>query len=133
MGFTDLITLTPADLSDANVGGNQTVNAIPLDLGDFIGNEMLVERPVEFDQATLTMEIGVTGTTNRFAPTAFDLSAAVYAATEAAVAPHVAIAASTFLTVSFFADAGWALADLTTGEVRVWVRIHRRAERNVQA
>lgn len=130
-GFTDLIAVRYTDFTSAVAQAPQTINLIPLAVGDLVGPEFLAE--VKTTWAGLTsaeMEIGITGNTNRWSGSFAVISAKVVTALHD-IAP-LAVAAATQLTATLTPDPQ-ALNAATAGELRIWMRISRKAQRTLQA
>lgn len=147
LGFTDLFVLTHADLTEATDNTDQTITLDALAFGDVVGYEALVEIVTAFDAANvsadnaLTVAIGVTGATTQIigasalAASGAGTAAKTAYATAAGGSPYVTPTGGKNLLATFdITDADGALADFSAGEIRVWLKISRWADRNgVQA
>ncbi len=141
-GFTDLFVITHADLTEATDNTDQTLTLDALAFGDVVGYEALLEIVTAFDAATVsadnavTVAIGVTGATTQIigasAITAAGAGTAAYTAyaTAAGGSPYVTpTGGKNLLATVDITDADGALADFTAGELHLWLKILRRADR----
>lgn len=141
-GFTDLFVVTHADLTEATDNTDQTLTLDALAFGDVVGYEALIEIVTAFDASGVsadnacTVALGVTGATTQIigasAIAAAGAGTAAYTAyaTAAGGSPYVTPTGgkNLLLTVDV-TDADGALADYTTGELWIWIKIIRRADR----
>lgn len=142
-GFTDLFVIGHADLTQATDNTDQTLTLDALEFGDLVGYEAVIEIKTAFDAANvsadnaLTVALGVTGATTQFIG-ASALSAAGVGtaaktayATAAGGAPYPTPTGGKDILATFdITDADGALADFSAGEIWIWMKISRWAQRD---
>lgn len=135
MGFTDLFILRYSDfvstVAGPGAGSVEVKNLLALNIGDVVWAEVLQESKTLWSEFDSGLAVGVTGNTGKFIPA--HAITDLYTASGAAVAPHVVTAAGTYLVAEVTPGVGKSNSIVTAGEVWIWARISKRAQRNLQA
>lgn len=141
-GYTDCFVLNHADLTEATDNTDQAVALATLAMGDVVDNNPMVEIVTAFDapsaNATLAVSVGVTSALDTIlaAKTLINSGTAAAAGTSFAPSsglyyPYVTPSGGKTLYANFdITDADGALADCTQGEIRIWLTISRKADRD---
>lgn len=142
LGFTDVFVLTHADLTDPTDNTDQTITLDALAFGDVVGYEALIEIVTAFDAANvsadnaLTVALGVTGATTQFigasalAAAGAGTAAKTCYATAAGGAPYVTPTGGKNILATFdITDADGALVEYSAGEIAIYMKISRWADR----
>lgn len=141
-GYTDLFVISKADLTTATDNTAQAVTLTALVAGDVVYQDALLDVVSAWtgpSDLTATVSIGVTASATAITAALTLVTAGTAAAAGTAAlsptqtnAPYVA---STGINViaTFTPDADSAVSDFTAGELLVWLKVNRRAERKTIA
>lgn len=127
-GYTDLFVVKAADMTSFSA---LTINLCALAIGDIVWQEVLLEVKtlVTGPSVAPTASVGVTGAVTQMIGVSLVKSGNQYFTPAAAAAAYPTVAASKFLVLDLQAGGGDGAA-ATAGEIWVYARISRVAERN---
>lgn len=131
--FTDLFVIKSTDFTTAVNNTAQSFTLAALAIGDIVeGIGLLEVKTVVAGLVTCTADVGVTGALTQYINGVDCVGAGAIAFVPAGSAnPFACIAANKSLLATFHPGAAEALASATAGEVWIWARISRVADRLV--
>lgn len=131
-GFTHLFKVSYTDVASQTTDDtDETVTLLTLVEGDVVFPEVVVDVKTDFAGITAcNASIGVTSAVTQLSANTSVLAAAANAFASSDVAPYVVPSGGKDLLVNFDPDANTeALSDLTAGELWIWARISKKADR----